>query len=238
MLRALGLQVELTEVAGPGPAQDICVKPAPGADAAELAPAVAHAAGLDFDVAKAGLTHRDGLLIEDLGGAVADTLHRKLRRIRHLTVARSCRQTALYDLFCDDAAPYQRMAAHLRLLGHGEDPVTGAKASGFNRTIRDHLLRVFPCARLIDRAFQRFDLFLVHVDRRVGGDMADFLTARTGLPRDRFGQVTEDAPVRLEQSLSRVGAIRFRADYEAIGFQTVLRLSCASAETQAAARIA
>lgn len=164
-----------------------------------------------------------GAEITDLDAAMAERLTRRLRRLRQIVVMPSCRATAVYDLFAgpaDDAV----LADHLRLLGHREDPLTAAVATGLDRRAARSLLRRFPGARVINRDFQLFDLMLTRIDGHLPDDIADFLTARTGLLRECFGLVSPAAPLRLEIALPRASALRFRTDYGSIGLQTHLRL--------------
>lgn len=161
--------------------------------------------------------------VTDLDAATAERLTRRLRRVRQTVVMPSCRSTALYDLFAGPADG-AGLRDHLRLLGHPEDPLTGAVASGLDRRTSRSLLRRFPGVRLVNRDFQLFDLMLTRIDGHLPDDIADFLTARTGLRRDSFGLVSPSAPLRLENALPRAIALRFRTDYGSIGLQSYLRL--------------
>lgn len=207
---------------------DLCLHPKPGT---ELAPLVAVLMPVLKEIGprtetalRDGLAAPDGLILPLLSAPVADRLLRRLRRIRQISVVQSCSSDAVHDLFAPSVA-LAGLSAHLRLLGYGEDPVTGAMAAGIDRDIARHLMRRFPQARVIDRAFQRFDLLLTGINTPVGEDIADFLTSRVGLGRDRFGLVSAEVPLRLETGLLRSSALRFRQDYAAIGLPTTLALT-------------
>lgn len=207
---------------------DLCLQPKPGAEiaplVAQLLPVLTGVCTVTETHLREGLAAPDGLILPLLSAPVADRLLRRLRRVRQISVAQSRSSDAVHDLFAPSVA-MAGLSAHLRLLGYAEDPVTGALAAGIDRDVARHLVRRFPQARVIDRAFQRFDLLLTRISTPVSEDIADFLTSRTGLGRDRFDQVSTAAPLRLETGLLRTSALRFRQDYAAIGLPTTLALS-------------
>lgn len=226
-LAALGLRVELVED-GPDDACDLCLHLMDVTDLPRLVegllPMLRPLMQVDAVALHQRLTGPDGFVIPSLPFAVALRLMRRLRRFRQLSVLQSRRALAVFDLFAPAGMP-TGLAAHLRLLGNVEDPVTGAMAAALDRTTAQHLSRRFPAVRVVDRAFQRFDVVLTGICDSVTDDIADFLTARTGLSRDRFGLVSPTAPLRLDRAVPRLSALSFRSDYGAIGLQTFLSLS-------------
>ena len=207
---------------------DLCLQPKPGAEVDALVPLLSPVLQtvmpLSDAALRAGLAAPDGLILPLLSAPVAERLSRRLRRLRQVSVLHSRCGESLHDLFAP-ADGLAGLADHLRLLGYGEDPQTGAVAAGLDRHVAGHLARRFPQARVIDRAFQRFDVLLSRITVPVSEDIADFLTSRCGLGRDRFDLVSPAAPLRLETGLLRASALRFRQDYAAIGLHPVLTLS-------------
>jgi hypothetical protein len=171
-----------------------------------------------------GLAAPDGLVLPLLSASAAEVLVRRLRRVRQVSVMQSRSSDAICDVFAATGRQ-PGLAAHLRLLGYSEDPLTGALAAGLDRHVAGHLARRFPQVRVIDRLFQRFDVMLTQINGTVGADIADFLTGRTGLGRDHFDLVSPTRPLRLETGLLRAVALRFRQDYAAIGLPTFVRLA-------------
>jgi hypothetical protein len=171
-----------------------------------------------------GLAAPDGLVLPLLSASAAEVLVRRLRRVRQVSVMQSRSSDAVCDVFAP-MGQHSGLTSHLRLLGYSEDPLTGALAAGLDRHVAGHLARRFPQVRVIDRAFQRFDVMLTRVNGRVGTDIADFLTGRTGLGRNHFDLVSPAMPLRLETGLLREVALRFRHDYASIGLPTFVRLS-------------
>lgn len=207
---------------------DLCIQPK--ADAAldplvnVLRPVLESVVPVTEPALRAGLAAPDGLFLPLLSAPVAASLVRRLRRVRQVSVMQSRSSDAVYDVFAPSAG-LQGLTSHLRLLGYAEDPLTGALAAGLDRHIAGHLARRFPQARVIDRAFQRFDVLLTRINGAIGDDIADFLTGRTGLGRDHFDIVSPVIPLRLETALLRSSALRFRHDYASIGLPTFVTLS-------------
>lgn len=223
-LSALGLRVELVE----DDACDLCLQLKDGTDLPRLVEGLLPVLRPLIEIEPGAMLDRligpDGLVIPDIPLPETMRVLRRLRRFRQISVLQSHRASAVFDLFAPGTLP-PGLPAHLRLLGNVEDPVTGAMAAGLDRATARHLSRRFPAARVVDRAFQRFDVMLTRICASVSDDYADFLTARTGLSRDRFGLVSPCAPVRLDRAVPRVSALRFRSDYGAIGLHTFLSLS-------------
>lgn len=206
---------------------DLRIHPKDGADpkalAEVLAPILRMECGRDAQDLAGELAAPEGLAIDGLSPALADRLMRRLRRVAQAVLMQSERMTALHDVFAT-GQDVVGLANHLRILGHSEDPLTGALASGLDGKVARHLSQRFPQARVLNRDFQRYDVMLARVAGSLCDDYADFLTARTGLRRDRLGKVTPQTPIRLDAALPRANALRFLADYRAIGLQTYLRL--------------
>ncbi len=226
-LMAMGLRVADCHPALEG-CVDLCLQPKAGTEIDPLVmvllPLVQAVLPLSEAALRDGLAAPDGLILPALPAVLAERLCRRLRRVRQVSVLQSCTNDSLHDVFAPQSGLFG-LSAHLRLLGYNEDPQTGALAAGLDRHVAGHLARRFPQARIIDRAFQRFDLLLSRIYTPVSDDIADFLTARTGWGRDRFDLVSPAMPLRLETGLLRSSALRFRQDYAAIGLPTFLTLS-------------
>lgn len=207
---------------------DLCIQPKAGAAldplVAMLRPVLEPVFPMAETALRDGLAAPDGLFLPLLSAPVAASLARRLRRMRQISVMQSRSSDAVYDVFAPPSGQ-QGLTSHLRLLGYGEDPLTGALAAGLDRHVAGHLVQRFPQARVIDRAFQRLDVMLTRINGAVSDDIADFLTLRMGLDRDRFDSVTPTTPLRLETGLLRAVALRFRHDYASIGLPTFVALS-------------
>lgn len=218
MLLAVGLRVELVD----GGDVPLCLTllPEPAADKENVSNSVARVLSRDPAEVRRSLFRPLGMTLGIDRRRDGDGLTRRLRRIRSLMVVESHPDTATYDVFATANLP--GLTAHLRFLGYLDDPLTGAIAAGLDHRAAQHILRLFPAAVVLDRAVQRFDLSLLRPVDWTSDDVAEFLMARTGLPRSRFDTVTPERPIRLESALSRPCALRFRTDYAAMGLQTAL----------------
>lgn len=207
---------------------DLCIQPKPGTALDPLMDVLRPVLEPFFPISEAmlrdGLLAPDGLVLPLLSAPAAASLARRLRRLRQVSVMQSRSSDAVYDVFAPSTGS-QVLTSHVRLLGYGEDPLTGALAAGLDRHVAGHLARRFPQARVIDRAFQRFDVLLTRINGSISDDVADFLTGRTGLTRDHFDIVSPASPLRLETALLRSSALRFRHDYASIGLPTFATLS-------------
>lgn len=207
---------------------DLCIQPKAGSAldplVAVLRPVLEPVFPMAEPALRDGLAAPDGLFLPLLSAPVVASLARRLRRMRQISVMQSRSSDAVYDVFAPPSGQ-QGLTSHLRLLGYDEDPLTGALAAGLDRHVAGHLAQRFPQARVIDRAFQRLDVMLTRINGTVSDDIADFLTLRMGLDRDRFDSVTPTTPLRLETGLLRAVALRFRNDYASIGLPTFVALS-------------
>ena len=102
------------------------------------------------------------------------------------------------------------------------DPITSGHMEVMRRSLRLVDRLVIGCAINIGKG----PLFSLEERMEIiREDIADFLTSRCGLGRDRFDLVSPAAPLRLETGLLRASALRFRQDYAAIGLHTFMTLS-------------
>lgn len=227
MLMTVGLRVERVDDLGDTVNLTLFADARPPQD--DLVATVAQVLGRAPQEVRSALASPFGLTVALPGPGSVTQLARRLRRIRNLTVVQSNPAISTYDVFAAKHLP-SGLTAHLRFLGLIEDPVTQAIASGLDHQTVQHLQRLFPAACILDRAVQRFDLWLVQSVDWQADDLADFLMARTGLPRGRFDTVTPNNPIRIETALPRQSALRFRTDYAAMGLQTCLCLTQLGAE--------
>lgn len=226
MLLSVGLRVECLDDASDAISLTLLADDPDSLE--DLALAVARALHRDQLTVRTALAHPCGLTVVPEGAEPVAALLRRLRRIPQLTVVQAVPADATYDVFAGRHLP-SGLPAHLRFLGILEDPVTQAIGAALDHRLVQHIRRRYPSACILDRAVQRFDLWLVQPMDWTADDLADFLMVRTGLPRGRFDTVSRDNPIRLETSLPRQSALRFRADYAAIGLKTCLCLSQAKA---------
>ncbi len=239
LLGAMGVQVRLEAASLPETPEtamvDISLQPVEGDRLGELAQAIAtwlppvgvtscdrSPAGIETELAGPG-----GLILSSVSVADAELLRGVMRRIAGLRIAISDPREALYDLLADHRAPFAvppAVTETLRRMGLSPCRLTGAVASKLDRATRDLILARFHRAPLVamNRDFQRFDLFLTGVRNVSPRELADFLVARSDIPRAMLERMPR--PLRIECGLTRDNALAFQSDYAALGFETCARL--------------
>lgn len=239
LLAAMGVQVRLEAASLPEtPATamvDVSLQPIEGDRLTELAQSVADwlppvgvtSCDRSAKAIEAELAGPGGLILSSVSLADADLLRRVMRRIAGLRIAVSDPREALYDLLPDHRAPFSvppAVTEVLRRMGLSPCKLTGAVASKLDRSTRDLLMARFSKAPLVamNRDFQRFDLFLTGVQNVSPRELADFLVARSDLPRAMLERMPH--PLRIECGLTRENALAFQSDYAALGFETCARL--------------
>lgn len=234
MLQLLGLRVRVDDCAAePGHVTrfDMALQVLPcGLRPAVLA-ALAETLGHSPDKARQALAAPAGLVQAGLDWDRICLWRRAMPRLAGLRMVISDPETARHDLFpveppIDPAEP-ARLGQSVARLGLSCCAITGAVACDLDRALCDHLLRRHPGAGVvaINRDFQRYDLMLTGCDGMPLAEMADFLSARTALPRAALVRSGPAAPLTIEQGLTRGQALSFHAEYAAIGMQTRLRLA-------------
>lgn len=168
-----------------------------------------------------------GLMLEGLDRAEVERLKTAVMRMNSLLFLESDPAGAVYDVFLTHGDATDRLTDRLKVMGAEPDPITGAIASGLDAALCNHLKRRSDDAGLLvlDRAFQRYDLYLTRATGWVTRDLADFLVARTGHSRSRFEVLSQSLPLKIETGLTHCAARQFRADYGSIGLHTLLVLS-------------
>ncbi len=165
---------------------------------------------------------------------------RAMPRLAGLRMVISNPETARYDLMPlgqpRDSAERSRLRRDLARLGLGSCALTGAVACDVDRAQCDHLMRRNSAAGVvaINRDFQRYDVLLTGCHGLTRAEMADFLCARTSLPRAVIVRPEAGVPLVIERGLTRSQAVSFHAEYAAIGLRTRLRLVGADPCTQPA----
>ena len=226
VLMSLGLRVRLDPTFSTAPPQapvallaDLSVQLTPDADAGVVASRSHALFGLREDVVLAGLTGPEGLVLRGLGVPRMTEVQQALRRDRSLRLTLSDPVTATFDAFPLSGRPVP--VADLMRLGFARCPFSGAVASGLNHPTALHLARRAPgCLTILNRDFQRFDLFLMAAHGLAPKELAGFLDARPGA-RHTVGNT---GPRQLEIDLPRRAALQFSADYAAIGLDVQPRL--------------
>lgn len=227
LLRSFGLRVRLDALHGPETPVNLSIQISMPVRMQRTIRIVAEQTGLSPAEATLGLQRPGGVILKGVSRAEAARMRAKLDRVGTLTVIESDPASAIYDVFLPDRDPGEALTDRLRMMGAEADPITNAIASGLDGALCDHLLRRMPDAGMLvlDRAFQRYDLYLSRATGWVTQDLADFLVARTGLPRSRFEVLSDRLPLRIELGLPHAAARQFRADYASIGLHTFLVLS-------------
>lgn len=227
LLRSVGLRVRVDGDGAQGRRVDLSIQLAVPVRVQRAIRMVAAETGLAVDTVTEALATPGGLVLTGLFEDEAMRLQQALGKLASLLLIFSDPASAVYDVFLPDGPADEALSTRLRMMGAEPDPISGAVATGLDRALCRHLTQHFPDAGLLvmDRAFQRFDLYLTRVTGWVTGDLADFLVARTGLPRSRFEVISDGVPLRIEVGLTRAAARQFRADYATIGLHTLMLLS-------------
>jgi hypothetical protein len=227
LMRSFGLRVRLDPVSGFTTETDLSIQVLVPVRMQRTVRLVAETTGLDVTEVARRLALPGGVVMTGLSRAEVVRHHAVLGRLPNLTLIESDPSSAMYDVFLSGGSGTEALTDRLRLMGAEADPITGAVAAGLDRKLCDHLTgRVGEAGLLVlDRAFQRYDMYLTRATGWVTNDLADFLVARTGLPRSRFEVLSERAPLRIECGLTHAAARQFRADYASIGLHTLVVLS-------------
>lgn len=227
LLRAFGLKVRIDAPDSDEVRFDLSIQIAVPVRMQRAVRAIAGQTGLPVEQVADRLTLPGGLMLTGLRRVEIDRMHEALCHHSSLVLTVSDPASAVYDVFLTDGLAGDDLSDRLRMMGAQADPITGAVAAGLDRALCDHLRGRFvqPDLLIIDRAFQRYDLYLSRVTGWVSRDLADFLAARTGLPRSGFEVLPERLPLRIESGLSHAASRQFRADYASIGLHVLLVLS-------------
>jgi hypothetical protein len=221
MLSLLGIQVRLDPALSSAPASpdlaDLALHPAEGADLGALAAWLERALGDALDPAQ--LDRPGGLVLARLGADERHRITRALKHVARLHITVSDPATAQFDLF---ATRSPRLCAELSRLGLGPCEFSAAAAGAVNHATGRVLLAAAGAdALLIDRAFQRFDLYFRAAPGLAARDISAFLETRPDVDR---AALRAGAAPRIDADLSRDAALGFVADYAAIGIDVRARL--------------
>lgn len=181
----------------------------------------------DIPALHAALAGPNGLVLGSITSEQIKQIRQALRRTDGLRLATSNPASALHDILADprtkERVPETVIVA-LRRLGFTPCALTGALATRVDTRTRDLILKRFAGSGLVamNRDFQRFDLFLTGVQNLSPRELADFLIARSDLPRQSLERMSR--PLRIETGLTRASALAFQADYAALGLETCARL--------------
>lgn len=228
-LRALLAALGLSQRAGEAPFdQVLSLQMINPADQAYIAPKLAVLLQMDVAVVAHALQRPGGLIIETLSTDQAAHLRKQCRRHHGVRTAIS-HTNAICDLFLAGALPAglgRELSRYLAVMGAAPCRFSGALAAGLSLRQTKQIRARFYGADLIslDRAFQRFDLFLTSIGDLDAQDVAAFLSTRSNLSGAMVECVTPLQPLQIEKSLTRAAAQQFQADYAAIGLQTCARL--------------
>lgn len=221
LLATFGVRVRLdpTSVSAPPAAQKTSVSVQLTDPARQLPAAEVLAGRLGWPVAAvtARLSRPGGVILNRVEPGFAARLQDMLTDEPALTVLRSDPQGAVHDVFADGLPgdQMQRLLTQTGKLGLAGCDFSGAVAAGLNHATATHLVRQMaagPALIALDRAFQRFDLWI--------GLAADPAAGRARPPR-----------IRVERGLGRAAAEHLAEDYARMGVVVRPRLSrpCADA---------
>lgn len=171
-----------------------------------------------------------GLILERLDWASVTVWRQMLGDRTGLRLVVSDPQAATYDLLPSggpaDSLQAVALLLHLRRLGLGPCPLTGAVGAALDHVMRDHVMGRFPRSGFVpvNRDFQRFDLYLTGANGLDAQELDGFLRARAGFGGGPARAGEPPDPLRIECALGRCDALAFQSDYAAIGIETRLRL--------------
>lgn len=227
LLRSLGLRVRLDDMDRDERLRDVSIQLTVPVRMKRAVRVLAELTDLSEDEVALRLRGPGGIILTGLSGAETERLRAGTARLGNITFIESDPGSATYDIFLRDGEAGEGLTDRLRMMGAEPDPITGALAAGLDRALCRHLKsRVDRSDLLIlDRNFQRYDLYLTRATGWMTRDLADFLVARTGLPRSRFEILSDELPLRIELGLTHAVSRQFRADYASIGLHTFLLLS-------------
>ena len=223
LLRAMGLHPELHSDQG----VMMAIQTSSAACTPLLAANLARVLNRDATAVLAALQSPGGIILDGITQDQTDDLHLRLRALRGLRLTLG---SGAFDLFA--ISPLQpetrrKLGPHLAILGLRPCRFSGALAANLTALQANQLRSRFDDAGLLtlNRAFQRFDLFLTGTDGLAAQDAAAFLSTRADLGNVMVECVTPLSPLQIETGLTRTAARQFHADYAAIGLDTCARLA-------------
>lgn len=223
LLQALGFS---PRIVSDGPV-DIALQVADPGDVQLLTPVLARALQRDETAVQAALRQPGGIVLHGLTPAQTADLRHRLRPLRGLRLTQASGLADLFAIAPLDQVDRRALSRHLAVLGLAPCRFTGALATGLSAVQTAQLRARFDDAGLqaVNRAFQRFDLFLTGTEGLPAEEVAAFLSTRADLSGAMVEGVTPLTPLQIERGLTRASAIQFRADYAAIGLETCARLA-------------
>lgn len=172
---------------------------------------------------RAALATAEGLVLHGLSDDEVAGFCADLRRERSIRLLATDPESAVYDLFADPAVPVVRQ--EVARLGLAPCAFSGAVGAGLNRPTATYLARrLAGQATILNRDFQRFDLYLAIPSLPVPDEFADFLVMRRKSDLQLDDTVQDRTPRRIETDLSRPTALLFAADYAQIGLTVEARI--------------
>lgn len=229
LLSALGVRVRLdptfqpTASAGPtARPRDMALQPI-GQIATAVVDRLSARLALSPAEVEAGLSGPEGLVLRGLPCNEVSRLRAELRPHRTLRIVLSDPETATYDMFTK--GNFAEVRREISRLGLGRCAFSGAAAAGMNRPTARYLARRLSGQTMIlNRDFQRYDLFLPVNEVPVPKEFSDFLMTRQAMSKTSEVAVQDKCLRRVESDLSRSVAMEFAADYVLIGMPVEARV--------------
>ncbi len=223
LLRALGLSPELQVEHR----VTLAVQAVDRDCALHLAPSLAAVLNRDAGPVLAALQTIGGVILTDVSADWATDLRLRLRRLKGLRLTLAHGLSDLFAIAPLHPATRRGLRRHLAMMAAVPCRFSGALAAGLTDLQSAQLIARFDDSGLcvLNRAFQRFDLFLTGTHGLAAQDVAEFLATRTDLADAMVETATPLTPLQLERGLSRAATRQFRADYAAIGLETCARLA-------------
>lgn len=168
-----------------------------------------------------------GIILTDLTAEQVADARQHLRGVAGVRLTRAQGPSDLFAVAPLEAAKGRALSRHLAVMGLTPCRFSGALAAGLSSQQVAQLRTRFDDTGLLalNRAFQRFDLFLIGTNGLPAKDVAAFLSTRADLSGAMVEAVTPLCPLQIERGLTRASAIQFQADYAAIGLETCARLA-------------
>jgi hypothetical protein len=236
VLRKAGLEVEVLaegEAFTPGEgALDIALLPGDYARMTEVARELTRLVGVDAKTARQMLCASPTILVGAVSSATVEAIRRRFAPLGvELAVSRPSEST--FDVIVGECAPMvrARILATLESAGFASAKPAGESApeahiiaAGLDKAtaerVWDQFGRKNPALRILDRAFERFDIRLDACPRAA----APGLVALAGMPEKVALKVIERLPVVIQQNLTYDQARESLARLEALGAKATSEL--------------
>ncbi|MGE6762262.1 hypothetical protein ACQKGO_29910 [Corallococcus interemptor] len=206
-----------------GPTYDVALYPRDAGRFREVCAELASVLGCPLADAAAALCATPPTVLGSVSQATVDALRARFAPLG-AEVDASHPPTARYDVFATDAVSLAVVRSVLEAQGvtPGEPPLVARDLSHEQAERVWKELGPRGGVRLLDHAFQRFDVSLLEAP--AGDSFAELLVRETGMPQALVPKVLNRLPVVLHTGLSRADVVARTAPLEAAGAKLAVQL--------------